>query len=356
MNGIKSVFTETKNLLCIWHVEKNILAHCRKYFSNEETWAEFISSWSDCINSPTEADWNVVWGDFSSKYSQICPLAVTYVTEQWVSRKELIVRAFTDRYLHLGSRTTSRGEGNHFCVKRYINLARCDLLRVFQNISLMLETQFTELQKHIEDEKIKTSHRHSNNIFKNLSQKVSHYAMDKILEQFKLIAIKDDPCSGCFTTSFGLPCSHKLHNYVQSNEPIPLDMINPQWILSVDDNIENDTLVISQQMMELSPKSRVVVTLRKTLEQVPVYQQEHIVQKINQIIANSHTEVQSPDVVVKKKGRPVGAKNKSIKRDKSLFEIVADNLSGRKCSLCGEGGHNSRTCLNKASGSHYFVM
>jgi hypothetical protein len=163
------------------------------------------------------------------------------------------VRAFTDRYLHLGSRSTSRGQGNHFCVKRYISFARCDLLRVFQNISLMLETQFTELQKHIEDEKIKTSHRHSNNIFKNLSRKVSQYAMNKILEQFKFIAVKDDPCSGCFTTSFGLPCSHKLLSYVQSNEPIPLDMINPQWILSVDENIENDTLVISQQMMELSP-------------------------------------------------------------------------------------------------------
>jgi hypothetical protein len=114
-------------------------------------------------------------------------------------------------------------------------------------------------------------------------------------------------------------------------------MINPQWILSVDENIENDTLVICQQMMELSPKSRVVFTLRETLEQVPVYQQ---FQKTNQIIANSHTEVQSPLFVVKKKERPVGAKNKSIKRDKSLFEIVADNLSGRKCSLCGEVGLN----------------
>jgi hypothetical protein len=43
---------------------------------------EFISLWSDCINSTTEADWNVVWGDFSSKYLQICPLAVTHITEQ----------------------------------------------------------------------------------------------------------------------------------------------------------------------------------------------------------------------------------------------------------------------------------
>jgi hypothetical protein len=55
------------------------------------------------------------------------------------------------------------------------------------------------------------------------------------------------------------------------------------------------------------------------------------------MVTNSIQEVNNP-VVIKKRGRPVGAKQKSRKRDKSLFELVENELNGRKCSLCGQIG------------------
>jgi len=216
-------------------------------------------------------------------------------------------------------------------------LYKSDLLRVFESISLMLEIQFTELQKHIEEEKLKTCHRHSINVFKTLSRKVSQFALDKILEQINLINVQDKSCSGCFSSSFGLPCSHKLYNYVISNEPIPVELINRQWILSAQKHNVNNISACTSSTIVLSPKSQTVATLFDSLNKIPLYQQEHVLENISLMVTNSIQEVNNP-VVTKKRGRPVGAKQKSIKRDKSLFELVENELNGRKCSLCGQIG------------------
>jgi hypothetical protein len=70
-------------------------------------------------------------------------------------------------------------------------------------------------------------------------------------------------------------------------------------------------------------------------------------ENISEAIAKSIKEVHNPVVVIKKRGRPVGAKNKSIKRDKSKFEYVENELNDKKCSICGKTGHNVRTCKDE---------
>ncbi|CAG8666746.1 18842_t:CDS:2, partial [Racocetra persica] len=56
MNVIKTVFPESKNLLCIWHIEKNVLVNCRRYFQTDIEWSTFMKSWSTLIKSKTETD------------------------------------------------------------------------------------------------------------------------------------------------------------------------------------------------------------------------------------------------------------------------------------------------------------
>ena len=36
MNAIKVVFPRTTNLLCVWHIEKNILVNCKRHFEKGE--------------------------------------------------------------------------------------------------------------------------------------------------------------------------------------------------------------------------------------------------------------------------------------------------------------------------------
>ncbi len=36
INALRSVFRESSHLLCIWHIDKNVLVNCRKHFDTEE--------------------------------------------------------------------------------------------------------------------------------------------------------------------------------------------------------------------------------------------------------------------------------------------------------------------------------
>jgi hypothetical protein len=78
------------------------------------------------------------------------------------------VRCFPDEHIHLGMRVTSRVEGSHAVVKKYINLAKCDLLTVHQRLNPMLEARFMELREIIEKEKLPVIHTHRQPRFQNL--------------------------------------------------------------------------------------------------------------------------------------------------------------------------------------------
>jgi hypothetical protein len=73
-------------------------------------------------------------------------------------------------------------------------------------------------------------------------------------------------------------------------------------------------------------------------------QADNLIAHLNQVLDKPDVQVQEPLVVVKKRDRPASSKNKtSTTRDKSHFEYV----ERRKCGVCGQSGHNSRTCPQK---------
>ena len=48
------------------------------------------------------------------------------------------------------------------------------------------------------------------------------------------------PCTGRFSTSFGLPCKHRLKEYLNTDEPIPLASIHRQWLLDAPEDDESE--------------------------------------------------------------------------------------------------------------------
>jgi hypothetical protein len=168
--------------------------------------------------------------------------------------------------------------------------------------------------------------------------------LDKILEQYKLAFTfltgnkVIEPCSGGFTGSYGLPCAHSILSALKNDEPLDISSINDQWHLTY---TQDDK--IADEEPELSPKRLILSQINQTLLNTSPSVLPSLLEKIQEVI-EKNPEVKNPIPIIKKRGRPTGAKNR---RDKSLFEIVEDNLCGKKCRLCGEGGHNSRTCRNK---------
>ncbi|KAI9905355.1 hypothetical protein PsorP6_013789 [Peronosclerospora sorghi] len=127
----------------------------------------------------------------------------------------------------------SRGEGSHFIVKRILGIVNSDLLTVFNNIRLPLETQFTELYAKIKSDKSTLAHRHADEFMKPLVKKVSKHALDKLLEQYNNYIDMDDgdKCKGLFRASFGVPCRHDIKRRIKDNGRFHISDIHRQWHL-----------------------------------------------------------------------------------------------------------------------------
>nr|KAJ0193412.1 hypothetical protein LSAT_V11C800448590 [Lactuca sativa] len=91
MNGIKNIFPTMTNLLCVWHIEKNVLANCKKYFGRAEDFDIFMSSWNNVVYSTTEDLFEKNWDEFESMYIEKKD-ALEYIKKYgFLGKKSLLV-------------------------------------------------------------------------------------------------------------------------------------------------------------------------------------------------------------------------------------------------------------------------
>jgi hypothetical protein len=55
MNSLDKVFPGCQNLLCIWHINKNIVAKCKPIIT-PKNWETSLCFWNTCISSITEKE------------------------------------------------------------------------------------------------------------------------------------------------------------------------------------------------------------------------------------------------------------------------------------------------------------
>ena len=54
MNAVKTVFPECTNLLCNFHINKNVKAKCKSLISQRNAWEYVMDSWETLIDCPSE--------------------------------------------------------------------------------------------------------------------------------------------------------------------------------------------------------------------------------------------------------------------------------------------------------------
>ncbi|KAI9910743.1 hypothetical protein PsorP6_010322 [Peronosclerospora sorghi] len=268
-----------------------------------------------------------------------------YVHDTCLIHIEKIVSCWTGCFPHFGTTSTSRGEGNHFIVKMILGIVNNDLLTVFNYIRLLLDMKFTELNAKIESDKSTLSRRHAVEFMKPLVKKVSKHALDKLMGQYNNSIDMDDggEFTGLFRASFGVPCRHEIKRHINENGRFHIGGIHRQWHLVAPS-------VVQPAAVSAEPCSSPRKILMRTLEQ-RLYEAEddHVTVVMARLDEASQASLQSLSnsvVVTRKRGRPTGpTNNKANQREKSLFEYT----TGRKCSRCGQPGHNARTCNVKES-------
>jgi hypothetical protein len=233
MNGIAQVFPSCHNILCCWHINKNIFANCKTRFSDVE-WQQFMERWNMLVSSTSVELFDAALGVFNETYSRTHPVAWQYVNTTWMPHKERFVACYIDKFPHFGSASTSRVEGNHHVIKSYLRVGTLHLLTLTKRLGFMLANQRVELNAMIEKQRVHKAHRFGRGCFKDLIYKVSDFIMDKLLQQLKHVekgGHEEQPCSARFTKSWGLPCHHYICGYLETEILIFLEniMSNGCW-------------------------------------------------------------------------------------------------------------------------------
>jgi hypothetical protein len=341
MNSISAVLPCTTNLLCLWHIEKNVVAKCKKMFSTSEGFNSFMDLWKSLVYCKSEVTFDQEWKKMQDIYGQTHP-AIMYLSNAWMVYKEKFVSVWADRVLHLGSKNTSRVEGANAVLKLYLNSSVSDLSTLHLKFRLAIKNQHEELRTLELAEKNTILHFSRNEIFHQLAGKITHFALKRIYESYKQCGVRyEQTCSRTEIDSMGLPCSHFL-NFVDST--IPLESIHPFWHYS------KESVHVAPPPRIQSDTNDILSSIQERIRAANPAQQSHALQELRQIEERLSLPIRPP-VRQATRGRPPGALN-STRREPSAFEVElalpggAPPRNHRRCTRCNVigSGHNAATC------------
>jgi MULE transposase domain len=345
MNSIKLVFPSTKNLICLWHVNKNITANCKKLFNTEQEWENFLELWYILVSSDSLESYNLNLNTLKSRYQNKHTL-INYIVTVWLPYKEMFIKYWTNDAMHFGSTVTSRVEGAHSQLKSYLNVSTGDLLDVKQKILLVVKKQHLEISASIENDKIRVNHELRIPFFSDVVGKISTFILKKVFIEYKSAVNTNveniTSCNNVWTRTFGIPCRHIIKNMISQNLKLSRENFHKHWWLD-----RNNNEIINN---EESNQDLTTCLTRILTESVnwPTYLKNHFCKGILSLEDRLKVHLKNPSIT-QTRGRPSGSNNildNSTRRELSAFEYVEENTRPRRCGICGSIGHNSRTCNN----------
>ncbi|KAL5127470.1 Protein FAR1-RELATED SEQUENCE 5 [Glycine soja] len=302
MNAVKDVFPEYTNLLCSFHINKNVKAKCKSLIAQNNAWDYF----DECLK----------------KFKMVCapwPMFVDYVKETWIiPHKEKFVSAWTNKVMHLGNTTTNRVESAHSSLKRLLQNSIGDLYSVWDAMNNMITLQHTEIKASFETSTHVVGHVFKKTLYRRLLGIVSRYALNQIAAELERVdyAGKNPSSCGCVVrTTLGLPCACELSKYVGGC--IPLDSIHMFWRrLSFSDQGLSEPEVGIKDVME---------TISKKFEELDVYGKFTLRTKLWEIAYPDQNSMCLPPAKVNTKGAPKKTTSRNPRSTKHAFESMQNS-------------------------------
>jgi hypothetical protein len=178
LQASEEVFPNTAALLCIWHVNKNVLKNCKASFTTEEAWVEFQAAWHQVLFAHTEADCYAAWEMMLTRYARTNKEDLDYIYNIWLTNwLEKICSWKTNEVLHFGSTTTQRVEGIHRVLKTLLKFSTGDIMTVVDRIETMLLNQRKEFRSKIASAKRKIPFEFRPTVWQDLIGRVTPHAL-----------------------------------------------------------------------------------------------------------------------------------------------------------------------------------
>jgi len=271
--------------LFFFHIGKNVRAKCitdckvhpklpegaivnkkelkKNKVKNREVVEKVVIAWRELVESPTEES----YASNLLKFKEVCmpfPKFIAYVETTVLNLKEKFVRAWTNKVMHLGCRTTNIVESAHGVLKKYLTSSVGDLASCWDEIHKMLAVQFGEIQGSFGRNKMVLEHKYKSiKMMRELEGYVSRRALKFIydeLKRSKTFAVDKEDCGCVKKTSYGLPCECIIAMKSKQKLPLVLDDIYSHWkrLCVQGEEIDDDFFVMEewngiQERLKTSP-------------------------------------------------------------------------------------------------------
>ncbi|KAH1220655.1 Protein FAR1-RELATED SEQUENCE 6 [Glycine max] len=267
MNAVKTVFPESTNLLCRFHIDKNVKAKCKSLIGEKNAWDYVMDNWGTLVDCPSEYEFHESYQKFQVACSP-WPMFVDYVNDTWIiPHKEKFITAWTNKVMHLGNTTTNRVESAHWALKRVLQNSVGDLCSVWDAMNNMITLQHVEIKASFETSTHVVGHVYKKTLYKRLLGMVSRDALNQIASEIDRLRYLGNNLSSCgcvMRSTHGLPCACELSRYTASS--IPLESVHLFWrrlcfsdqgLCETEVTIKEEIEVISKRFDELDVAGKV---------------------------------------------------------------------------------------------------
>lgn len=54
ISTLQDVMSSTKHVVCLWHIDKNMLSNCKLLFDTKKSWQKFYKNWHKILYNVTK--------------------------------------------------------------------------------------------------------------------------------------------------------------------------------------------------------------------------------------------------------------------------------------------------------------
>ncbi len=339
INVSHSIFSVVRHFLCIWHVNKNVLTHCKFDFDIKEELKKFYSEWQAMmyahITEINQEKWNKLQNDHYARHFEI----INYLKNIWIrSFDRKIIKYYINKIRHFFFTTTSRSKSAHRVVKHNLRFPTDDSKIMMNNIEILLMNQRKKYAKKLDDAKMRVFFDLKISSFRDLVSQVTFHALRIIFNQYCWIEKSDH--SSVYTHSWiiisNLSCSHLIKNWMTtSTRVLLLEDVHLHWHF-VRSTSMFDSLLLIQESVVVRDRERSVrstiesfsqVDLLKNMSMKKVSTQRNSSQfEIIENIVSSKKQVSIQDrVVTRARERKTRYESRTRSRTRTKNEIRVEN-------------------------------
>lgn len=238
LNAIDTVFPKASHFICSWHMRKDIKLNLQKKTElDADATDEFMKNWNTIVKGcPSdqilEQKVKELLSNLSEKHTGLMSFR-EYVWGQWMSKKHLWSREYTDRVTHFGILETQIVESLHQSIKRTLKTRSGNLRTLLDDIDRTLNEQHQTRSYDIDKEVTRLDNKlREISFLKPVCGKITNYVLEIVATGMKTNASElGDRCTCITRKTMGIPCPHEVQTLLEGKDALSEDDFHSQWHL-----------------------------------------------------------------------------------------------------------------------------